>query len=193
MGIRAGQEATRWLAVLAPLALTGCGALLGIGDLDGGGAGDEGGADASLDGSTDGEAEGQDAASEHAPPDAHAGGDATSGDAQAMDAKVGDASGDGGLVGNCTDPQDESVEAQSSFPVSVFSCAEQNLNGEPGTLNCIEGLGLTPKCAQCFDAFSHCTEAHCLSPCASGPTSAACKSCESQYCAPALSTCTGFP
>jgi len=190
MGLHAGRRATKWPAVAAPLVFTGCGAILGIGNLDVV-PDDDGGLDAAIDASTDGPTVSEDVATERSATDVRDA--ATSGDAHTGDAKAGDASGDAVLAGNCTDPQDEMVEAQSGFPVSVLSCAEQNLNGEPGTLKCIEGLGLTPQCATCFDAFSHCTEANCLSPCASGPTSTGCKNCESQYCAPALSSCTGIP
>src|SRR5215471_8882997 len=52
MGLRAGHRATKWPAVFAALSLTGCGAVLGIGDLNVV-ADDEAGLEGGLDGELD--------------------------------------------------------------------------------------------------------------------------------------------
>ena len=102
-------------------------------------------------------------------------------------------SSDGGEAGAgaCIGAADMAVASMANFQTSAFSCSATNLGAEPGTLNCLEGLGLTSACATCYDGDAQCTDAHCETLCATSQISAACTSCVNTNCAPAFHACSG--
>ena len=102
-------------------------------------------------------------------------------------------SSDGGEAGAgaCIDAADMAVASMANFQTSALSCSATNLAAEPGTLNCLEGLGLTSACATCYDGNAQCTDAHCETQCATSHSSAACTSCVNTNCGPAFQTCSG--
>ncbi len=96
--------------------------------------------------------------------------------------------------GACTDAADTAQLATigSNLQNLVQGCAQNNLEQEPATKNCIKQMTmLSDGCVTCFDNNVQCAAQHCLGQCIVGMSSM-CTMCLHTNCTPAFNTCSGL-
>ncbi|MBK8259331.1 MAG: hypothetical protein IPK82_42590 [Polyangiaceae bacterium] len=177
---------TSWLALVLPIiVLAGCDGGSTSGSGGSGGQGGSGATGGSTGGSNTGGSTGG----------SNTGGGTTTTTTTTTTSTTTTTTGTGGAgMGACTNDADLAIVQDPNKPIAdaVNDCAQMNFGQEPGTLNCIKGLGLSDGCAQCFDDTVQCVVMNCLNQCLSDPNSQACTDCRAQFCDGPFAMCSGL-
>mmetsp|Transcript_23541 Transcript_23541/g.28456 ORF Transcript_23541/g.28456 Transcript_23541/m.28456 type:complete len:142 (-) Transcript_23541:343-768(-) len=97
-------------------------------------------------------------------------------------------------AGQCTDTQDNQTitsrfsHLQGDVQGCAFSCI---VSGTSCMRRCVEKLGFTDNCAECWVKLASCSKSKCIWHCID-PKSSGCKKCAYDKCFPGLETCSGL-
>eukprot|EP00937_MAST-01D_sp_MAST-1D-sp2_P005484 g5484.t1 len=97
-------------------------------------------------------------------------------------------------AGACTGTSDVAqIRARwGTLQESMTGCGTGCTGGAQCMLKCVESLGLSQPCAQCYADVATCTRSHCLFSCGFSPRGSSCAACSLKHCTPKLVICTGL-
>jgi hypothetical protein len=99
------------------------------------------------------------------------------------------------VMNACTNAADTAIIGMKDVKAITTTCGQQNVGGEPATLNCIVmQTGLSGDCAGCYSGEVDCVSVHCLGAegkCLTAPADQLCTDCRNMYCVPAYEACSG--
>merc|ERR1712080_487354 len=94
--------------------------------------------------------------------------------------------------GKCTNSQDEPFLPKLADDITTCAKAASDASSSAVFQSCLEKDGFTSGCAGCVTTYVGCIMDKCSTQSENAPTSAACKTCYTAKCTPALDTCAGF-
>jgi len=99
----------------------------------------------------------------------------------------------GRAAGACVNATD-CRKTRTEMAAKVAECGQRCLGAGPCTATCMkDGLGLTQECSQCWGTVVQCGRDKCLTQCAGGSDSMACRDCTATAgCDATFATCSGL-